>query len=198
MTDSEKKQKLRKEMLKKRAALTEAEIAEAERLSLPKILEFIKSISEKKGRPLTVMSYMSFKNEFPTHRLNEKISSAGHRLVLPYTDREFVITACLTEGSESLTVSRLGVPEPDPDVCRHMKADDMDIILMPGVAFDSAGNRAGFGKGCYDRFLAEAGKLPVLAALAYDFQVTDAVPAEERDIPCMYIITERGITECIR
>ena len=151
------------------------------------------------ARRFTVMSYMSYKNEFPTHELNKKILEAGYRLVLPFTDSDFNIIPCIVDSYDDLVISKLGIPEPVPAQCAVAALDDIDVILMPGVAFDTAGNRIGFGKGCYDRFIAAGeehgtgARIPLIAALAYDMQVISSVPSEETDRPCDVMITESGI-----
>ncbi len=199
MTAQEKKQELRHEMLKKRSALLPEYIKNTETKTVPEIMDILRINARSAGAPgarkFTVMSYMSYKNEFPTHELNKKIIDAGYSLVLPYTDSDFNIIPCIIDSYDDLVTSKLGIPEPVPAKCTVATLDDIDVILMPGVAFDTAGNRIGFGKGCYDRFIASgsAQHIPLLAALAYDFQIVDKIPSEPTDIPCDAIITETGI-----
>ena len=203
MTAHEKKQELRREMLKKRASLLPEYIKNTEIKTVPVIMDFLRINALSAGAPgarrFTVMSYMSYKNEFPTHELNKKIIDAGYRLVLPFTDSDFNIIPCIIDSYDDLVISKLGIPEPVPAQCSVAALDDIDVILMPGVAFDTAGNRIGFGKGCYDRFIAAGEEhgtgahSPLLAALAYDMQVISSVPSEETDRPCDVMITESGI-----
>ncbi len=213
MTAQEKKQELRHEMLKKRSALRPEYIKNTETKTVSEIMDFLRINALSAGAPgarkFTVMSYMSYKNEFPTHELNKKIINAGYRLVLPYTDSDFNIIPCIIDSYDDLVISKLGIPEPVPAQCAVAALDDIDVILMPGVAFDTAGNRIGFGKGCYDRFISSGSarradkdgtenvnadaRIPLLAALAYDFQVVDELPSEPTDMPCSAIITENGI-----
>ena len=220
MTAHEKKQELRREMLKKRASLLPEYIKNTETETVPIIMDLLKTAAAaaaeqsapQRGtgaqapddrapgaRRFTVMSYMSYKNEFPTHELNKKILESGYRLVLPFTDSDFNIIPCIVDSYDDLVISKLGIPEPVPAQCAVAALDDIDVILMPGVAFDTAGNRIGFGKGCYDRFIAAGEEYgtgahsPLLAALAYDMQVISSVPSEETDRPCDVMITESGI-----
>ena len=220
MTAHEKKQELRREMLKKRASLLPEYIKNTEAETVPIIMDLLitaaasaaEHSAPQRGtgaqapddrapgaRRFTVMSYMSYKNEFPTHELNKKILEAGYRLVLPFTDSDFNIIPCIVDSYDDLVISKLGIPEPVPAQCAVAALDDIDVILMPGVAFDTAGNRIGFGKGCYDRFIAAGeeygtgARIPLLAALAYDFQIVDKIPSEPTDIPCAAIITENGM-----
>lgn len=220
MTAHEKKQELRREMLKKRASLLPKYIKNTETETVPIIMDLLKTAAAaaaehsapQRGngaqapddrapgaRMFTVMSYMSYKNEFPTHELNKKIIDAGYRLVLPFTDSDFNIIPYIIDSYDDLVISKLGIPEPVPAQCSVAALNDIDVILMPGVAFDTAGNRIGFGKGCYDRFIAAGEEhgtgahSPLLAALAYAFQIVDKIPSEPTDIPCDVIITENKI-----
>lgn len=220
MTAHEKKQELRREMLKKRASLLPEYIRSVETETVPAIMDLLKTAAAaaaehsapQRGtgakapdsrapgaRRFTVMSYMSYKNEFPTHELNKKIIDAGYRLVLPYTDSDFNIIPCIVDSYDDLIVSKLGIPEPVPSKCAVAELHDIDVILMPGVVFDTCGNRIGFGKGCYDRFITAGeehgagARPPLLAALAYDIQVIASVPSEKTDRPCDIMITESGI-----
>lgn len=72
-----------------------------------------------------------------------------------------------------------------------LSPSELDLIILPGVAFDTKGARLGFGKGYYDRALTGV-KCP-LVALAYDFQITDSIPTEDFDVTMEYIITEERI-----
>ncbi len=192
---SNAKAALRKEMLRKRSTLDRKEVEKISALLSLRLRDFIRSTAgENRTEPLTVMSYMSHKNEFPTIDLNREILQLGWRLALPYTDRSFEISACIVDSLDHLHLSSMGILEPDPSVSVQIEAPDADLILLPGVAFDLQGRRLGYGKGCYDRFLTRTdGLRPVTAALAWSFQIVGRIPAEKHDIPCDYLITEKKI-----
>ena len=77
----------------------------------------------------------------------------------------------------------------------------LDLIIIPGVAFDKNRNRIGFGGGYYDRFLQKLKenhnrhdtRFPLTAAVCYDFQLLDLIPSEEHDIKPQMIITEKQV-----
>lgn len=71
-----------------------------------------------------------------------------------------------------------------------------DAVVVPGVAFDSAGNRLGYGKGFYDRFLAQCTPQCVFIGLAYAFQLEDKLPREAHDVALDYVVTDAKITAC--
>jgi len=72
------------------------------------------------------------------------------------------------------------------------------LIIVPGLLFDCRGNRLGRGGGWYDRLLSRIGVNAATAALAYEFQIIDEVPADDWDWPVDYIVTERRTIDCAR
>ena len=191
MTNSSiSKEALRREMLKKRKNLS-AEFLQQAELSFA---EQIKSLNCYRYAK-TVMLYMSFQNEAPTDLLTKQAWMDGKNVVLPYTDKEFKVWAYKVTGPEQLLLSPLGIREPDPAVCALAAPSSIDLIIVPGVAFDPAGNRIGFGKGCYDRFLPLLRTDAPKIALAYDMQIVEALPFQEHDIPLDGILTQSGIKQ---
>ena len=86
-----------------------------------------------------------------------------------------------------------GLPEPGRD-CPEIAPEAIDVVLVPGTAFDAGGGRMGYGGGYYDRFL--SANRCTAAALAYECQVIRRVPTEAHDVPMDYIITPAGILTC--
>ncbi len=89
-----------------------------------------------------------------------------------------------------LTPNRLGIPEPPLDIRHLITLSELDVVMVPLVAFDKQGQRLGMGGGFYDRTLQhwqQHGFLPV--GLAHDCQQVDLVPAAEWDIPLPAILT---------
>ncbi len=69
----------------------------------------------------------------------------------------------------------------------------IDLMALPGVAFDRRGNRIGMGKGYYDRYLAGAGRPGALVGLCFGFQLLESVPTESFDVPVDVVVTEREV-----
>lgn len=142
----------------------------------------------------TVMIYMDFRQEVPTGKLINHILASGKRLVLPLTDSTFTIIPyeIIAENHiyrNYLKQSSFGIFEPDPALCKTIPPQEIDLVLIPGAAFDQEGNRIGYGKGCYDRFLPLLRQDAVKLALAFDFQLLDQIPAGPTDIKMDGIIT---------
>lgn len=84
----------------------------------------------------------------------------------------------------------ISFPETDP----YSNPQEIDLILVPGVAFDPNGNRLGRGGGYFDQYLKEVKGIKI--GIAYEKQIVDSVPIEEHDIPMDYLITEERIIDC--
>lgn len=175
---------LRKLVLSQRSELNEEQLTSARTIALEKLLTHPDYVSAQ-----TVMVYMDFRKEVPTASILENILSSGKRLALPLTDGHFAIVPYeipavgLGEEKEKyFTLSQMGIFEPDPNHCQPIDPQEIDFIIVPGAVFDHQGNRIGYGKGCYDRFLPLLRKEVKKIGLAYDFQILDQVPAEPQDI----------------
>ena len=96
-------------------------------------------------------------------------------------------------GHDQLAPGRFGIPEPSADL-PEVGAGDIDLMLVPGLAFDGAGHRLGTGGGYYDEWLEQAGPArPHVVGLAYDFQVVDACPSEPRDQTVDAVVTDARV-----
>ena len=82
------------------------------------------------------------------------------------------------------------IPEPEPDESTCYRKRERDLMVLPGTAFDVSGNRIGYGKGFYDRYLSKHQKHTTVA-VAFEFQVMDEVPFEELDILPQTLVTEK-------
>ena len=95
---------------------------------------------------------------------------------------------------DDLVESSRGLWEPDPARATLVDDAELDLVLVPGIAFDRRGWRIGFGAGLYDRFLAGAAAPRV--ALAFSLQILDSLPVEPHDEPVDWIVTEGETIAC--
>lgn len=99
---------------------------------------------------------------------------------------------------ERLRVNRFGIPEPMPRGSNRIACHNLDLVLVPLVAFDSRGHRLGMGAGFYDRTFAflrrwrGRWRRPQLLGIAFNFQRVAELPVEPWDIPLAGVVTERG------
>ncbi|MBO8126054.1 MAG: 5-formyltetrahydrofolate cyclo-ligase [Firmicutes bacterium] len=139
----------------------------------------------------TLMGYLALPGEVIVDPLLIRLQQAGTRVGVPVLLNGEIVPYELT-APERLTTGSFGLREPDPRASHRIPPAQIDLIIMPGLAFDEAGHRLGFGKGYYDRFLARFGakaKRPKLLAVAFDFQVYPEIPSEEHDIPVDAVLT---------
>ena len=146
--------------------------------------------------PGTVVSgFLSIDSEINPAPLMARLRRSGHPLCLPVivAKGQALIFRAFTPG-DTLKSVQWGIREPTDDKPELLP----DIILTAGLAFDSAGNRLGFGGGYYDRTLGKIRSIkPVIAiGLAYDVQRIDAVPHLDYDERLDWVLTPSGPVRC--
>lgn len=182
MTNSEIKKNLRKKIRKIRESLS---FEEKESLSDIIIRKFLEDDVLKNSK--TIMSYMAFKNEIETNKLHKYLLELGKTILLPKMIGDNIIPIKI---SESFSYGEFGVLEPIGDEF----LENIDLIIVPGVVFNKIGDRIGFGKGFYDRFLScEKYKISHKISLAYDFQIDNSFSGEKFDMKIDKLITEKEI-----
>lgn len=151
-------------------------------------------------RASTIMMYFPMPEEVDLLELAQRASASGKRLCLPRMDWSARTIAPLIVDWRTLRteVREHGISEPTEGEVAPLKT--IDLILVPGLAFDEGGRRLGRGAGFYDRFLAayrgsEGG--PGLAlGVCFQSQVVAAIPADDHDQPMDGLATERRVLLC--
>jgi len=139
--------------------------------------------------------YSPIQNEVDTGRLLDHALASGKRVYLPRWLGQDYGFGQIASRSE-LVAGRLGILEPigAPGLG---EADGQNfLVFVPGVVFDTRGNRLGRGAGYYDRLLAQFRGSARIAGLAYEFQIVEAVPAQEWDCGMHLIVTEERTIDC--
>jgi 5-formyltetrahydrofolate cyclo-ligase len=91
--------------------------------------------------------------------------------------------------------SEYGIPEPIIERTEDFKAENIDLVIVPGIAFDEEGSRIGYGGGFYDRFIQLLGHGVPLLSIAFELQVIPKIPSENHDLPVDKIITEKRVID---
>jgi 5-formyltetrahydrofolate cyclo-ligase len=138
------------------------------------------------GAAGTVMTFWSFGSEVQTSVLIERLQDAGKRVVLPRV-AEGEIAAVAYAPGDPVAATSFGAMEPVG--AELVPAEDVDVVIVPGVAFDRRGGRVGYGGGFYDRLLSRAPSAPAVA-VAFAVQVVDEVPQGRSDSRVDVIVTE--------
>ena len=136
--------------------------------------------------------YAPAHNETDTELLLTAALQAGKRVLYPAVCGHHMVFRRV-ERLEELHKGAFGILEPCPSGADHL-ADEADLIVVPGVAFDRNGHRIGYGKGYYDRFLHHPDCSAHLVGLCHDFQLTEElIPADAHDIPMEIIVSDRRV-----
>ena len=184
---AEKKQ-MREAILALRDAMPPVVHADASRAIIEKICELP---AYQLAR--TVLAYSGFGSEIETQALIEQIITDGKIAVLPRVDR---VTQSLilhsVNGPGELVASKWGIREPPVDA-PTVSASGIEFILMPGVAFDRAGNRLGYGRAYYDKLLTSVDPALARVAGAFSCQIVVKVLVAPHDQKIDTIITENEI-----
>jgi 5-formyltetrahydrofolate cyclo-ligase len=149
-----------------------------------------------------VMAYMSFGTELDTAAIVDALFWSGKTVVLPRVDRASKsLKLHRVESRKDLIAGVWDILEPRADL-PTVAIDMVDLVLMPGVAFDLQGHRLGYGAGFYDRLLAGTAERPVpkplRVAATLDCQVVDAVPAGPNDQSIHILITETRFVDMLK
>lgn len=180
------KNELRKKIIKLRNSLDSDYIKKASVCISDKLLEIPEIIKAE-----NIMVYMDFRNEVKTDYLIEKLMSMGKNVFAPVCVHE--TREMIPRKVDSKTVfinSRFGVLEPSED-SEAVSPDTIDVIIVPGVAFDRAGNRMGYGGGYYDRFIPKTNAFT--CGVRFECQIVNDVFEEEHDVRIDVVVTESNI-----
>lgn len=148
-------------------------------------------------KPYTILAYLPYRSEIDiVPFLRWCWTQARIQTAVPRTipqDRDMVFHR-IESLSDTLEAPPYGIREPHRSLPTIEDPSQIDMMIVPGAAFDERGGRLGYGGGYYDRYLAsiceQIGQLPVLIAPCFDLQVIDHIPTDNHDIEINIILTE--------
>ena len=179
----EEKKAIRKQIFAARKAHTDAQIEEWSR----KITKVFVSLEEYK-KCSRILAYVDYNHEVMTRYMIEAAWNDGKEVAVPKVVGQDMVFYKLTDFAQ-LEKGYFGIPEPARgEIVQWEEA----LMIMPGVAFDRANHRVGYGGGFYDRFLEKHTKVRRVA-VAFEFQMMPEVPTEPTDISPEIIVTEKEI-----
>lgn len=187
------KAKIRKKILDERRSLSPDEVAAGSR----EIAKRLFARPEFQGAK-TVMFYVSRGGEVDTSQMIRKTLEIGRRVAVPVIKEEGrrLLPVLISDPDRELCRSSRGIPEPEMKSTRFVPPRDLDLIILPGVAFDRTGNRLGRGGAFYDNFLKAVRPGVPKIALAFHRQLVDKISPDPHDVAVDLIITEKTTIEC--
>jgi 5-formyltetrahydrofolate cyclo-ligase len=143
-----------------------------------------------------VLFYVAVRSEVETHAALLAGFAAGKLVSVPYC-LDGRLKLVRLENAAELQLGAYRIPEPSIELReqpeRRVLPAGVDLVIVPGIAFDREGNRIGHGAGYYDKLLAEVNSSTTLVGLAYDCQMVDRIPSEPHDVRMHYVITESEV-----
>ncbi|BCJ87183.1 5-formyltetrahydrofolate cyclo-ligase [Effusibacillus dendaii] len=190
---------LRRQILHKRLSMSAAERADKQ----VRILKHLLTVPHLQQAE-TILLYLDFRGEVETEQIFRWGWNAGKTMAVPVSKpAERKIIPVRLNSFEELTAGPYGIREPDMHVqlaAGHLNAlpdalsvQELDVVIVPGVAFDRKGGRLGYGGGYYDRFLPQLRPNALKIGIAYQLQMVEQLPMETHDIPLDLIVTEKSV-----
>jgi len=145
----------------------------------------------------TVLFYVDVRGEVRTRQSLPAALSSGKTIVIPWCTETVELALFRLERMEELAIGMYKILEPRPELRllpeKQVDPKTLDLVMVPGVAFDRRGARMGHGKGYYDKLLENARPETPLVALAFECQLFPEIPIATHDVFMNKIITEKAI-----
>jgi len=182
----EEKLRLRKQIIEHMNSLSEERYT-----TLSEQIAFSLYAQKEWAEAKTIGITLSMENEVNTYPIIEKAWEEGKKVVVPKCNKETrTMSFRQISNFDQLETVYMNLREPIPVLTEEVDADEIDLQIVPGVAYTERGERIGYGGGYYDRYLVHyKGKT---LSLAYEFQMVQYIPVEPFDKNVEKIITEKG------
>ena len=184
-----RKERLRRRVLAARMGLGRGQVEGGGQAILERVLGL-----EAYRQAKLVHTYVSSKeNEVDTRALIGTCLAQGKRVAVPVVmPGTKTMAHALIDGLDQFVVGPWGLAQPAPDEAVWLPSEArIDLVVVPGLAFDRRGYRIGWGGGYYDRFLAQVQTVKI--GLCYDELVLDCIPGEPHDVPVDLVVAETAI-----
>jgi len=142
-----------------------------------------------------VHCYLAWRSEVMTGKLIELLLQHKKKVAVPKMGAsKRLLENYYIQRLSAVSIGPFGILEPDLRQCEPAMLRELQLIFVPGVAFDRRGNRLGSGHGYYDRFLAQSAAPRI--GLAFEMQIVDRVPVGDHDEKMHFIVTENEMITC--
>lgn len=148
------------------------------------LCEYLHNMDHVKSSQV-VMAFYPLPDEADIRPLLKRLYDEGKTVLLPEVTGETVMILRRYSPTATMISGSLGTQIPDTELFTDYS--QIDVILVPGVAFDKQGHRLGRGKGYYDRFLANLPKTSIKIAVCFPYQIVEHVPTEGHDFVMDYV-----------
>lgn len=176
------------EVLEKMSMLTHEEREAKQKAVESNLLSFANFLEAE-----FVLLYIQRSTELPTERIIRTSLDVRKGIVLPaYSESRHSITLLRINNYDTdIIKTESDILEPDPNVCKKIPLDMIDVAMIPGLAFDEKGGRVGFGDGFYNRLISKLPETTRKVAIAFEEQLVEHIPMESRKYNLDIIITDK-------
>ncbi len=190
MEDNREKKEIIDGISKTLEALSNVELSKKLKQIIERLFDFANFMEAR-----TVLLYMKRHFEVDTTDIIKGCLYRKKSVVLPAfdTEKNKMKLMKVEDFSHDLKKGPLGVGEPDPDLCKPIPVDLIDIAVIPGLAFDEKGGRVGFGEGHYKRLMARLPSTTRKIAVAFEEQIVGQIPGDSRNKNVDIIVTDQRI-----
>ncbi|MES1205834.1 MAG: 5-formyltetrahydrofolate cyclo-ligase [Pseudomonadota bacterium] len=190
------KSSLRRAMREKRSGLGAGERARASAAAVAQLAALPELRDAVDGRGC-IAAFVATQGEIDPAGGLDRARARGARVAFPRVSAASPRLRFHVAAPDDLRAGAFGIAEPPAD-SPELPPGEMDVMIVPGVAFDRSGRRLGFGGGFYDELLGTPGaRPPFVVGLGYDFQLVDACPAGERDARVDCLVTDARVIRCV-
>jgi len=179
------KHRVREKQLQQRLSLAVDEYRRLSRCAQQRLLSL-----PQFDQAQTIALYSPIRHEVETALLFEAALDARKCVVFPQV-KDGRMSFAITPDTHSFCPGCFGVLEPTG--CQQVAVNQLDLVVVPGVAFGRCGSRLGYGKGFYDQTFEMRPSSCLLVGLGFSFQLEDDLPKESHDIGLDYIVTDEEI-----
>ncbi|MFQ6115240.1 MAG: 5-formyltetrahydrofolate cyclo-ligase, partial [bacterium] len=183
----QQKREIRKRLEKQRRELSRAWVDSKSSV----IIEHLKKLPEFQSSR-TIHCYVAWRNEVNTHGLIKELLDRGRTVAVPAVDLpNHTLFHSRIVDFRDLKPGAFGILEPPRELILPIQLSEIDLIIVPGVAFDLRGYRIGFGGGYYDDFLSKVRAAKI--GLTFQFQIVEKIPTRSQDERVDILISEEGV-----
>lgn len=187
------KDKFRINAVKVRDELPETQRTDKSRIIKNRLLSLSKFTNAE-----IIMCYVDFRSEVKTREFIREAVNIGKKIAVPIIIREAgsidrLMVSLVENIDTDLEKGYFGISEPKRELMRLINPGEIDLAVIPGVAFDLQKHRMGYGKGFYDRFLTKVRTDCTKIGICFDIQLFENMPHEIHDIQMNMIITENRV-----
>lgn len=192
MTDREALRAAKRELRARVRALRDA-VPEERREAMARAVEARLFALPELARARSVLVFSSFGSEVPTARILTRLAGEGRLVALPRLAGEELEVRAYRPGDP---VARAPFGALEPVGGELIPPEELDVVVVPGLAFDRRGYRVGYGGGYFDRFLPRTRPDALRVGICFHLQLVEEVPHGPGDVPVDAVVTDREVVRC--